>query len=203
MGWVGAHGVGQSQCGAPHGSPVSCVCPAVAAGRRVPRESRTGSGTRTVSRGKVDLESVNLGRGCHTSGRVVEVGVPSQKTFSQRTTFHRDTEEFLGKGRSTCFSRRSPPLPWRSRHLRLVDPPCGTTVPWFACRPPRSCRSLDTLRMKSGSSGWTCQPSARKCARSAGAFATRRVRQTWSTFARSAVGRACAAPSASRRWACL
>ena len=105
-----------------------------------------------------------------------------------------------------CFSRRSP-LPWLSRHLRLVDPPCGTTVPWSACRPPRSrwltCRSLDTLRMKIGSSGWTCQPSARRCARSAGAFATRRVRQTWNTFARSAVGRARAAPSASRRWACL
>ena len=38
MGRVGAHGVGQSQCGAPHGSPVAvpCCC-AVASERRVPR----------------------------------------------------------------------------------------------------------------------------------------------------------------------
>jgi len=199
MGRVGAHGVGQSQCGAPHGSPVSCVCPAVAAGRRVPRESRTG----VLALCLEALEGVNLGMWMPHKWKGCSLGCLAFHAEKQRTTFHRDSEEFLGKGRSTCFSRRSPPLPWRSRHLRLVDPPCGTTVPWFACRPPRSCRSLDTLRMKSGSSGWTCQPSARKCARSAGAFATRRVRQTWSTFARSAVGRACAAPSVSRRWACL
>ena len=200
MGWVGAHGVGQSQCGAPHGSPVSCVCPAVAAGRRVQSPARE-TRTRTVSRG---IARVPGGRQFRhvDAGRGVEVAVVPCSSHPQ-TREEIPQTFFLGKGRSTCFSRRSPPLPWRSRHLRLVDPPCGTTVPWFACRPPRSCRSLDTLRMKSGSSGWTCQPSARKCALSAGAFATRRVRQTWSTFAGSAVGRACAAPSASRRWACL